>query len=216
MYHEDMLSSPRRRIALIAVAVLALLGAASQLLVPRLARDRLSQRLSARLGPVESLSVGATPAIKLLWGDADRIDAHLGTVARDGLRGGGGAKALRRVEALNLDVDRFDSRLGTATGVAVRKRDGRISAAATVAPGGGRLRLAAAPDGALTATAGPLRFAVVAQDGQLVATPADGSGPLTSLMGARTLLAPDGVAIEDVRATAAGDGVRLQISARAA
>lgn len=62
--------------ALIAVASLAgvalLLLVAAQLILPSLAANRLRDELSVH-GRVESVSVSAFPAVKLLWGEADSV-----------------------------------------------------------------------------------------------------------------------------------------------
>lgn len=60
-----------------AVAVLLAFGV-GQLVLPGIARDRLRDRL-AQHGRVERVEVHAVPAIKLLWGDADRVVVRMRT-----------------------------------------------------------------------------------------------------------------------------------------
>ncbi len=55
--------------------VLALL-ALGQVVLPRMAADRLRERL-ARSGEVERVRVHAFPAVKLLWGQADRVEVRM-------------------------------------------------------------------------------------------------------------------------------------------
>lgn len=68
-------ASARRRktviLASFAGGVLVLLALA-QLLLPRIAANRVSARVG-RYGSVTSVSVSAWPALKLLWGDADSV-----------------------------------------------------------------------------------------------------------------------------------------------
>jgi hypothetical protein len=66
----------RTRRALIAVPVIVIcLLLLAQLLLPRIAEDRISSRVG-RYGHVESVSVSAWPAVELLWGDADSVTVH--------------------------------------------------------------------------------------------------------------------------------------------
>jgi len=68
-----------RRIGLIALLVaggaVLLLGLA-QLFLPRIAANRISSRLG-RYGTVESVSVKAWPAVRLLWGNADSVTVRV-------------------------------------------------------------------------------------------------------------------------------------------
>lgn len=62
-------------IALVAVAVVVVLGVA-QLVLPSIAAKRVRSQLSS-YGHVESASVSAFPAIKLLWHRADRVTVRM-------------------------------------------------------------------------------------------------------------------------------------------
>ncbi|HEX4109187.1 MAG TPA: LmeA family phospholipid-binding protein [Solirubrobacteraceae bacterium] len=62
-------------IAAVVLATVCVLLALSQLLLPGIAASRLRTRLS-RNGVVERVSVSAFPALKLLWGHADKVTVH--------------------------------------------------------------------------------------------------------------------------------------------
>lgn len=66
--------------ALIGVGVLVVLAAAAQVALPRIAASRISSRVG-RYGRVESVSVSAWPAVKLLWGDADSVSVRAGSLS---------------------------------------------------------------------------------------------------------------------------------------
>jgi hypothetical protein len=69
----------RGRIALGIAALAALVAVLSQALLPSLAAKHLGDRV-ARYGTVKSVSVSAWPALELLWGRADSVDIHAGTL----------------------------------------------------------------------------------------------------------------------------------------
>lgn len=71
-------SGPRRitLIALLVAAGAVLLLGLAQLFLPRIAANRISSRLG-RYGTVESVSVKAWPAVKLLWGSADSVSVRV-------------------------------------------------------------------------------------------------------------------------------------------
>jgi hypothetical protein len=60
------------RIPLFVAAGLLLVLALAQLLLPRIAASTISSRID-RYGKVDSVSVSAWPAVKLLWGSADSV-----------------------------------------------------------------------------------------------------------------------------------------------
>jgi hypothetical protein len=75
------LRGPRAsRIALGVSAPLVLMLLLSQALLPSLAAKRVSDRVS-RYGTVKSASVSAFPALELLWGKADSVSVHAGTLS---------------------------------------------------------------------------------------------------------------------------------------
>ena len=57
--------------------LLVLVLVLAQLILPRIAADRISSRIG-RYGQVEHVSVSAWPALKLLWGDAGSVDVSAG------------------------------------------------------------------------------------------------------------------------------------------
>jgi hypothetical protein len=65
------------RLGLAALAVLLVVLAIAQIVLPRLAASRIRSRIG-RYGQVISVSVSAFPAEKLLWGDADSVTARAG------------------------------------------------------------------------------------------------------------------------------------------
>ena len=64
--------SARTRIAAAVAGGLGLLLVLAQVVLPRLAASRISSRVG-RYGHVDSVSVSAWPAVKLLWGSADSV-----------------------------------------------------------------------------------------------------------------------------------------------
>jgi LmeA-like phospholipid-binding len=64
-----------RRIAAVSAGAIVLLLALAQLLLPGIAADRISSRLS-RYGHVRSVHVSAWPAVELLWGNADKVSVR--------------------------------------------------------------------------------------------------------------------------------------------
>lgn len=224
------------RTALLAVAAVGLLLAAAavaQLALPGYASSRLADRLRDSVGPVQAADVGATPAIKLLWGDADRVVLRLGDVQPDG-------DITEQVRRLH-DIDHVDARVDRLTlpaaavddlhvvkdGDEMRARltlppgalaagtggDGmlrRIGALAEIEAGDdGTLRLAL-PDG----IAGGATLAVRVEDGAIVAGP-EGGGPLGLVVGTRTIAKPDRLEFVALTASPAGDGVRVSVRGRA-
>jgi hypothetical protein len=93
-------------LALVGVVVLALILA--QVFLPGIVASRISSRVG-RYGKVDSVSVKAWPAVKLLWGDADSV-----TVRAESLRGSQEQTAALLWEARGLS----DMKL-TATSVQV-------------------------------------------------------------------------------------------------
>src|SRR2546423_15524275 len=63
----------------VALAALVLLAVVAQVVLPGLAENRIRDRL-AHDGRVESVRVSAFPAVKLLWGKADRVTVRMASV----------------------------------------------------------------------------------------------------------------------------------------
>jgi LmeA-like phospholipid-binding len=66
-------------LALVAGALVVALLVLAQLLGPRIAARQVRKRVGA-YGSVKSVKVKVWPAVKLLWGDADEIDVHAGSL----------------------------------------------------------------------------------------------------------------------------------------
>ena len=66
-------------IALGAVGVIVVLLVLVQIFLPGIAANRVRSRVQ-RYGSVESVSVKAWPAVKLLWGKADSVDVRAGSL----------------------------------------------------------------------------------------------------------------------------------------
>ena len=143
-----------RRVAVIIVAVgVAVMFVAVQLLLPGIAEDRLRDRL-AHDGRVESVRVSAFPAVKLLWGHADRVTVRMASVrARSGRLANmlGRTRDARRVDASVRELDVLTLRLHDAR---LRKRGGRIEGEATVSEAELRAALPAGFDVRPVASAG--------------------------------------------------------------
>jgi hypothetical protein len=69
-----------RRLLLSLAGVVLVLLVLSQVLLPRIAASEISSRV-ARYGGVESVSVSAWPALKLLWGQADSVKVKARSLA---------------------------------------------------------------------------------------------------------------------------------------
>src|SRR6266480_4513686 len=121
-----------RRVAVIIVAVgVAVMFVAVQLLLPGIAEDRLRDRL-AHDGRVESVRVSAFPAVKLLWGKADRVTVRMANVhAAVGRLGDliGRTADAGRVDASTRELDVLTLRLRDAR---LRKRGNTLEGEATV------------------------------------------------------------------------------------
>jgi hypothetical protein len=93
----------------LAGAVLVLLALA-QLLLPRIAASRVSSKLG-RYGAVQSVSVSAWPAVKLLWGSVDSVRVRAGRLS---LSPAQAAKLLWEARSADrLDVSASSVQVGT-------------------------------------------------------------------------------------------------------
>ena len=63
-----------------AVAAVVLALVLAQILIPKIAASSISSKLG-RYGRVQSVSVSAWPAVKLLWGSADSVNVRMRTLA---------------------------------------------------------------------------------------------------------------------------------------
>lgn len=123
---------PVRRARLIAAwsaGLVALVLVLGQLLLPRIAAGRISDRLGAH-GKVQSVSVSAWPAVKLLWGSADSVTVRASQLALSP----GKASALlwegRGADQITMTVGR--ARVGPLqlSGVRFNKRGNALTAEA--------------------------------------------------------------------------------------
>jgi hypothetical protein len=117
---------PRRGFVGAAAVLLIVLLVAAQILLPRIAVDRLRSRLS-RHGQVLSVAVSAFPAIELLWGQAGSVTVRMRSYsdrlagqapAGDGGAGAGGPASdpqhrLANVLAGTANTGSLDARVGT-------------------------------------------------------------------------------------------------------
>src|SRR3982074_1955002 len=211
--------------AAIVLAVLVGLAAGAQLLLPGIAADRLRDRL-AHDGRVESVSVSAFPAIKLLWGRADRATVRMANVrAGVGRLGSAIWRAVDtgRVDASARELDVLTLRLRDAQ---LRKRGNRLMGEATgtdadlpaALPPGFAVRPVASANGQLVLRGTATFFGatisanavLLAQDGQLKIAPDVPFGAFATL----TAFSDPHVHVDVVDARAVPGGFRLTASGR--
>jgi len=176
-----------RRAAAIGVVVLVLvLLAVAQLALPGIAENRIRDRL-AKDGHVESVRVSAFPAIKLLWGKADRVTVRMASLRANVGRLGdllGRTADAGRVDGTARELDVLTLRLRDAR---LRKRGNRLEGEATVTdadlrgalPPGFDVRPIASANGQLVLRGTATLFGTTisanavlsAQDGKLKVTP---------------------------------------------
>jgi hypothetical protein len=173
-----------RRIALGAVAGVALLLVVAQIVLPRIAERRLRASVQRHGAQVERVDVRAFPALKLLRGAADAVRVRIGSAAFTGAGDLAGELA-RTGNAGRVDASVARLRVGPLVmrDLELRERHGRLDGEASLT----RSDLAAAipvdvglrpvdeGDGSLVlaATAGPVtvRARLSAEDGTLVIAP---------------------------------------------
>jgi hypothetical protein len=213
----------------VVVAIVLVLGLA-QLVLPRIAASTISSRVR-RYGAVQSVSVTAWPAVKLLWGDADSVtvtarDLRLNPQQAAGLvwqgRGAGS------VEMTAAHVQLGPLRLSR---VSLRKRGDALTAEAFASaadvgaalPPGMSVALLRSEAGSVAITASGGLFGVSAslvavaeaQEGRLVARPLGlllGGFQLTLFVNPHVYVKSIGAST--VSAPGEASGYRLQMSAR--
>lgn len=176
---------PLTLFALIAGVLLLALGIA-QLVLPRVAANRISSRIG-RYGKVESVSVSAWPAVKLLWGHGDSAHVRAGHLAMTPAQASALLWESRGIQ--NMDLSASSIQLGTLSieDVSLRKRGDQLSgeASATAAeanaalPAGVSVSLLGSREGQVEVRAGGGLFGVAtavnaraeAKDGNIVAHP---------------------------------------------
>jgi hypothetical protein len=208
-----------------AVSLIVVATAVSELLLEAYAERRVTRSLE-RDGSGVRVDISARPAVRLLLGRADRVDVRVGEL-RPRRRDGGDGRGLGDLLASTAATDALDVRIGTVVqgrlmlhGVRLLKRGNRLTAQASVTrravaralPSSLALTTGAGADALrLTATARALGRTVTADatisasDGRLVVVPRGGVLAALTL----TLFADPRVAIDGMRAAAAGDGYQL-------
>lgn len=204
-------------VAIVLVGVLIL----AQLVLPGLAADRIRDRLGAR-AQVRRVEVRATPAITLLWKQADEVDLDVGEL-RAGRGGVGGLLDDAR------GVDRVDAHVAVvrARGVvlhdaSVRKAGDRIVGEATVtradiaaaSPANTRFAPVGVQDGVLVVRGGvdvlgrkvSVTARLLAADGAIKVVP---DVPLIGAFLEFTLFSDARLSVDALRVRAAGDGYVL-------
>ncbi len=208
----------RAVLAFLGLAVAVLVG--GQLALPRIAERRITSDLS-HSGQVRRVSVEATPAIKLLFGHADRVDVAMSEV-RAGTTG-------RLVELLRRSngATHVDARADLVTLGPLRLHDAmltkhhdELSGQATVSeqelaaalPSQLRLRPVEDPSGELVleGSVGPItaRARLTARDGAVIVAPEGLLGGLGSL----TVFKDSRVKVTDVSATPGPQGITVTAS----
>lgn len=197
------------------------LATLSQLVLPRLAADRLRNQLvsSQGHGHVISVHVDAVPAIKLLWGQADSVSIHMSDLETSTEKGGALLSRAKGTGNLRVSIDRLslgplalrsvhaDKHGSQLSGTASLSQDGLRAAlppgfdVQPLASGGGELLLRASAS--LFGVGVSANAAVQAQDGSLVVQPVGVPfGGLIKL----TVFSDPGVFVEGVGAQQAADG----------
>jgi hypothetical protein len=218
-------SRPLRVAALATVALVALL-AVVQLVAPGIAASTIESRVR-RYGDVLSASVSAWPAVELLWGKADRVTVHAGSLR---LSPAQSAKLIWE----GRDVARVDARAASVqegplhlTGVVFAQRGSRLRGEASLSdadvraslPPGVDVRLLGSGDGqvrvrvsgGLFGVGGSLEAVALGECGALVARPLSPGFATLRL----TLFSDPHVYVEGVEASAvANGGYRLSMTAR--
>ena len=207
--------------ALTSVALVLVLLAVAQVVLPGVAASRLRDRL-ARSGQVLSVSVDAFPAIKLLWHHADRVTIRLGRYrsAPAGL-----ARLLNEsanVDDLSASVTELDTGLLTLRDAALTKSGSILSGSALVTQSDLRTALpvldsvtpVASAQGRLTLRGTATLFGVTAsvdatvgeQDGGLVVTPQVPFGGLATIR----VFSDPRLAVSAITASPAGSGFTVR------
>jgi hypothetical protein len=213
------------RVALAAAGGLVLLLVAAQLALPRIAEQRLRDRLE-RSGTVERVEISSFPAVKLLWHRADDVTVRMGR-----LRSGSGRFAdllAGTRESHDVDASAAEQRILTLRllNSRLRKRGDALTLSAEVTdadlraalPPGFDVRPIASGDGALVFEGGADLFGqrftgqavVSARDGRLQLAPNVLFGGLLTL----TLFADPRVEVLGVGARRRATGFTLTARAR--
>jgi hypothetical protein len=106
-------------IALAAAGTIVVLLVVAQLVLPSMAENQVADDLE-KIGPRPDVSVSAFPAVKLLWGKADKVKVDMSTA-----RTPGSSQLADQLERTK-DVDELDVRVGTLRAGPLTVRDARL------------------------------------------------------------------------------------------
>jgi LmeA-like phospholipid-binding len=221
-----------RQIALGVLTVLVLVLAASQLLLPGVAEQRVRERVSP-YGSVRSVHVSGAPAIEMLWGKVDSMNVTTGQL-RIGLKQMTNmVSSTRQVNNLSLASSGVDLTAGSLAKsglmlrqVSFRKRGASLSGEATVSesdlraalPSGFEVQPVASANGEIQVKANvpilgvesSFEGLVSAQEGKLVVQP---TGIPFGALATLTLFSDPRIAVQGVSASQHSGGYDLKIEA---
>lgn len=160
--------------------------ALAQLLLPRLAASRVSSRVG-RYGKVESVSVQAWPAVKLLWGSVDSVHVKAKSLAMQPTQASKLLWEAHGVSSMDISVQRVEVGSLQLSDATLRKRGSALSGQASTTEtavkaalpegfavkllhsGGGQVEVQAS--GALFGIGASVNAVGMASEGKLVAHP---------------------------------------------
>jgi hypothetical protein len=222
--------SRARRIAAAGAGVVVLVLALAQVLLPGIAEDHISSRLS-RYGHVQSVEVKAVPAVELLWGRADTVRVRARELTLPLTQTGHVLNEARGAHDIEMTAARVRVGPLVLSDASLQKHGDQLaaqalateSAVAEALPPGVHVRLVRSEGGAVEVSVGGSLFGVggeidavaQAREGKLIARP---NAPLLQLF-SLTLYEDPHVYIEDIGASAApagasAAGYRLTMRAR--
>jgi hypothetical protein len=216
-----------RRLTAIAVAagVIVALLVVGQLVLPGIAANRLRDRL-AKSGQVLGVKVGAFPAIKLLWHNADSVHIRVGTYRSNPSQIGSLLGEAGNVGSIDASAAQLDSGLLTVHDATLRKRGDELTGTARVdesdlqrafpilqsvqpiASEGGELTLRGTAT--LFGVSATVDATVAARDGQLIVQPNVPFGGLATV----TVFSAPHVYVEGVSASPGTGGFTVSVRAR--
>jgi len=120
-----------RRVAIAVPIVVLVLLVLAQLVLPSIAAHRISSRVG-RYGHVESVSVSAWPAIELLWGHADSVDVHAGSLHMTPAESADLLSQAKGISRLDAHVDEMHMGALRLTDATLTKRGRALHGAGTV------------------------------------------------------------------------------------
>ena len=111
-------------------AAVALVLVLAQVFLPRIAASRISSRLG-RYGTVDSVSVKAWPAVRLLWGSMDSVRVRAGTLVLSPAQAAGLLWEARGTASMDVSADSVQLGSLRLSDANVRKRGSALTAAAS-------------------------------------------------------------------------------------